>query len=612
MQKFLENKRAVAATVLAVGAVGVAGYLLYTTTNPSNAESTNSSEKSHGDATDGSKPESDASGNAADTKTKKKKPKKKSAASKKTGIMSHGFPTARESEDAPLYPLIDAAKLAEMSKSDKKEIANELKAAGNYAFKNKQFDKALELYSNAILADDADPIFYSNRAAVHGSLKQYEEVVKDATKALELAPDYVKCYNRRGVAYEQLKDFENASIDLLSACTLSGFEDEAQTANLDNTIRMWAIETDAKMPPPKQELPSGNFMKAYLTSYHLPEMPASVKESTKEGSEAHFELKQGLEELQKETRDAYGAAFEHIKKACDLGFKQDVEAGSIAFAYKGVFEYLMNDVEKAMASVDTSLLMKPSVFAYLLRAVMHIDVNDIDAAKTDFDTARNLDPANVDLHYQLGQFEFAQSEWQNAIKEYEECIKLDSDFILPQIQLLVCEYRLGMADKAQKGFAELEKKYPDSSNAYNFNGEILLDSGDAKAAVEHFDKAIALEKEKSEPNPLPMINKSIAYVNLARNPADIENAREICKEAEKLDPRSAIVITTSAQFALQQGDFEEAVRLFKRAAELSRADIERVQALTFALTAQIQLRIASERPAIQERVDLLRQLAAAQ
>jgi len=46
---------------------------------------------------------------------------------------------------------------------------------------------------------------YCNRALVYLKLKDYSNVIKDCTKAIEIQNDYHKAYHRRGKAYFSLK-----------------------------------------------------------------------------------------------------------------------------------------------------------------------------------------------------------------------------------------------------------------------------------------------------------------------------------------------------------------------------------------------------------------------
>ncbi|KAJ1668337.1 Hsp90 cochaperone [Coemansia sp. RSA 1813] len=78
--------------------------------------------------------------------------------------------------------------------------ANELKAKGNEAFAAGNYDEAIKLFTEAIEADPANHVLYSNRSASLSSLKKYDEALKDAEKTIEIKPDWPKGYSRKGAA----------------------------------------------------------------------------------------------------------------------------------------------------------------------------------------------------------------------------------------------------------------------------------------------------------------------------------------------------------------------------------------------------------------------------
>ncbi|KAF7846281.1 hypothetical protein BT93_L4704 [Corymbia citriodora subsp. variegata] len=78
--------------------------------------------------------------------------------------------------------------------------AIELKNKGNDAFKNKNWNSAIEFYTLAIEKDGKEPSFYTNRAQANIKLEAYGYAVADASKAIEIDPNFVKAYYRRAVA----------------------------------------------------------------------------------------------------------------------------------------------------------------------------------------------------------------------------------------------------------------------------------------------------------------------------------------------------------------------------------------------------------------------------
>lgn len=62
----------------------------------------------------------------------------------------------------------------------------------------KNFDGAIESYTEAIDFDSTNPVYYSNRAAAYSSKGDHLLAIGDAKKAIEADPSYVKAYHRLG------------------------------------------------------------------------------------------------------------------------------------------------------------------------------------------------------------------------------------------------------------------------------------------------------------------------------------------------------------------------------------------------------------------------------
>ncbi|KAH7368006.1 heat shock protein STI1 [Plectosphaerella cucumerina] len=78
--------------------------------------------------------------------------------------------------------------------------ADELKALGNKAIAAKDFDDAIDKFTQAIAIDPSNHILYSNRSAAHASKKEWDLALKDAEKTTEIKPDWAKGWGRKGTA----------------------------------------------------------------------------------------------------------------------------------------------------------------------------------------------------------------------------------------------------------------------------------------------------------------------------------------------------------------------------------------------------------------------------
>jgi len=89
-----------------------------------------------------------------------------------------------------------------------------LKGLGNEALKNKQFEEAINFYTEAIGAAEklSLPVhtYYSNRAAAQLNLENYDGALNDSDSAIAAKPDWPKGYSRRGNALHNLRRYAEA------------------------------------------------------------------------------------------------------------------------------------------------------------------------------------------------------------------------------------------------------------------------------------------------------------------------------------------------------------------------------------------------------------------
>ncbi|OMJ92559.1 hypothetical protein SteCoe_4696 [Stentor coeruleus] len=72
--------------------------------------------------------------------------------------------------------------------------SQELKEQGNQFFMQKQYDDAIKCYTAAIKKTSTESILYSNRARCYYMIKDFDNVIKDASKAMFLDEKNLKAY----------------------------------------------------------------------------------------------------------------------------------------------------------------------------------------------------------------------------------------------------------------------------------------------------------------------------------------------------------------------------------------------------------------------------------
>lgn len=116
------------------------------------------------------------------------------------------------------------------------ETAIFIENEGNAEFQTGNYQKALELYNEAItllLSLDMSKcsgdlvIFYHNRAATHGFLNKITLMIEDATKAIAVDRTYAKGYYLRACGQNIQKKTYCALQDIVWACIYDRFRNEA-------------------------------------------------------------------------------------------------------------------------------------------------------------------------------------------------------------------------------------------------------------------------------------------------------------------------------------------------------------------------------------------------
>ena len=249
--------------------------------------------------------------------------------------------------------------------------------AGNKAYGSKCYNQAIELYGKAILCKP-DPIFYSNRAACHNALGNWNDVVEDTTAALALDSEYVKALNRRGNAYENLEKYSEALLDYTASCIIDSFRNEQSAQSVERLLKKVAEEKGKAILAKKEKrLPSPTFVSNYLQSFRPKPRPDGLEESAKlEEDSGKWQLQAGLNAMAKKTGDGYEEAATAFAKAIELEDLGDYEA--FAYNMRGTFKYLSGENDEALRDLTKSVELQPSLTqSYIKRASMHLELGMI-------------------------------------------------------------------------------------------------------------------------------------------------------------------------------------------------------------------------------------------
>lgn len=488
-----------------------------------------------------------------------------------------------------------------LSPDERKQRAVKLKEAGNKSYGARDYAKAIDLYTKALMCKP-DPVYYSNRAACYSAQKDWQKVVEDTTAAITLDPDYVKALNRRAAAYENLEKYSESLLDYTASCIIDSFKNDSSAQAVERLLKKFA-ESKAKeiMATKEPKLPSPTFIGNYLQSFRAKPRPAGLEDTVDLSEDTgKGQLQRGLAELDKKTGDRYEAASAAFDKALELGDLGEYEA--LAYNMRGTFKCLRGKHEEALADLTKCVELDPTMTqAYIKRASMYLELGRTGEAEADFETALEHNESDPDIYYHRAQTHFIKGELPEAAKDYQKSIDLDRDFIFSHIQLGVTQYKMGSIASSMATFRRCVKNFEKVPEVYNYFGELLMDQNRFQDAVEKFDTAIELEKtaRPTDMNVLPLINKALTLFQWKQ---DFNEAEKLCEKALIIDPECDIAVATMAQLQLQQGKVVEALKQFERAAELARTEGELVNALSYAEATRTQITVQEKYPKLAARL----------
>merc|ERR1712060_394682 len=81
---------------------------------------------------------------------------------------------------------------------------------GDDNFKKRNWDQAVEHYTQALGHTPNDEKLLSNRSAAYIELKNYQQALEDGQRCEELSPEWPKAFFRQGVALRALRRYDMA------------------------------------------------------------------------------------------------------------------------------------------------------------------------------------------------------------------------------------------------------------------------------------------------------------------------------------------------------------------------------------------------------------------
>ncbi|KAF8076017.1 activator of Hsp70 and Hsp90 chaperone [Lyophyllum atratum] len=438
--------------------------------------------------------------------------------------------------------------------------ANALKDLGNKAFAAKDYDKAIDLFSQAIAKDPSNHVLYSNRSAAKAGKKDWEGALADAEECIKLNPKWGKGWARKGAALHGARKYDEAI-----AAYQSGLAVEDSPA-----LRKGLQEVqDAKASEG-----GGAFGKMFSDPNLLGKL-ASNPRTQKHLADPSFVQK--IKMFQQNPGMAQNA-FEDPRMIDVMGVAMGIDMQG--FSRPEGSDELPPGVSAQTQSPSASS-SKPAPAPAPPAEEDAYKQRNFDEAAKQFQRAWDLWPKDVTFLTNLGAVYYEQGDYDKAIETCEKAIEEGRE-IRADYKLIAKAYgRIGSAylqkddlDKAIKNFQKSLTEHPLRKPTQNVlayldpaksaqareEGNAQFKAGDFVSAVKSYTESIKRDPTDAR----GYNNRAAAYMKLVALPEALKDVNE----AIKTDPKfvKAYIRKSNVLFAMR--DYDKALEAIQQAREV--------------------------------------------
>ncbi|MBN3910667.1 MAG: tetratricopeptide repeat protein [Nostoc sp. NMS1] len=249
-----------------------------------------------------------------------------------------------------------------------------------------RYQEALE-YSNKFIDTKKYAIGYILRGLIYLKLKEYDKVVANFNRAIELKPNNPNYYLARGDFYEIRKENQKAFADYNQAIKLQPTNPELY---INRAVAYQVFGDNKKV---------------------MADFNQAIKLDRKR-AKSYIARAQAYQEFGDNKR-----AMADFTQAIELNPNNPELYITRAQAYEK-----LGDHEKAMADFNQAIKLDPDPWNYITRAQAYEELGDHEKAMADFNKAIKLDPKNPELYIMRATYE---KDNERVIADYNKAIEID-------------------------------------------------------------------------------------------------------------------------------------------------------------------------------------------
>jgi|GEM_PF-484592 len=389
--------------------------------------------------------------------------------------------------------------------------------------------------------------FYYNRGCLHYDNNRFDEAIKDFRQSLAISPSVSSAYFMLGASYEPKNMTKEAVVSYQKAIEIDPKNigavsnlSEVYLGNKDYAKALKLIKKIEGIDPDNQKLGE---LKERVT------LEAATHMLSK-GNDAFFS-------------GDIAKGYSLVKEA--LGFKPD-----FAFAYYtlGFFDVMQHREHDAIERIREALRIDPKFFlAHKLLADIYVKEGRYDEAVQEYQEGLKVNERDASIYNDLGILLDRLERYEEAIRYLKKSLELDPDNLDVRYSLASTYRDNSDFEAAKKEYQEIIKVKSDYPHIYNDLGDIYMVQARMVEAQQAYRNEIVFAQERMVlgPGNVAAMNDLAYALNKMGQTAQ---AKEVIDRALALSPDYSQGYLTLAKIQESLKDFKGAEASLKKAREV--------------------------------------------
>ena len=319
---------------------------------------------------------------------------------------------------------------------------------------------------------------HRSRGEHEWAIEDYDTVIKLTNTILEMNPNDIEAYIRRGIAYQQKGEYNSAITNFTKA-----------------------IELDPSIPQ--------LYLARGMAYQQIDEYGYAIEDATKvlelnpDNVEAYKH--RGLAYQSKgdydRSKNDYDRAIADFTKAIELD-PDDTNTycgRGNAYQSRGDYDRSKSDYDRAIADFTKAIdLNRNDARAYSGRGTAYQSKGDHNRAIEDATKAIELNPQDANVYNHRGLIYYYKGDYDHAIEDYAKAISLNSNHIRVYNNRGTIYCAKGDYDRAIEDFNRAIQLNPDYAEAYYNRGVAYRGKGLVDRAITNYNRAIQLKPNYAE------------------------------------------------------------------------------------------------------------------